>query len=187
MLVHTSLPMTTRQAREWVRQIEDGQCDLNPPYQRGTVWSTDQRRGLMKSFLLGLPVPAVILSNRGHFGWADPDIPNPVMTGEGPMHAVIDGKQRFETALAWHRGELAIPAEWLDPQFIAEGHTGDMVTRADLTVPGQRLTDHRMIVQIAEAKVATVKDEAAIYLLINGAGTAQTGDDLARAAAVANR
>ena len=101
------------------------------------------------------------------------------------MHAVIDGKQRLETALAWHRGELAIPAEWLDPQFIPDSHASAWVTRDDLTVPGQRLTDHRMIVQVAEAKVATVKDEAAIYLLVNGGGTAQTGDDLARAAAVA--
>ena len=35
--------------------------DLNAPYQRGSVWTLDMRRNLIKSLLMGLPVGSIIV------------------------------------------------------------------------------------------------------------------------------
>jgi hypothetical protein len=101
-------------------------------------------------------------------------------------YAVVDGRQRLETALAWQDGQLAVPASWLPADWIHT--TGDTDDGPYVRVTG--LHDPRRVGRLMDlpcvpARVSTVAAEAALYLLVNGTGTPQSTVDLARAAAVA--
>jgi len=107
---------STRSVRDIVRGMVP-QMEMNPPYQRGPVWSYDQRIGLVRSWIMRVPVPAVIIDDRSSYNWTGPD----PYDGNLPIWAVVDGKQRLETAVAWFTDELAVPASWFPP--ICDGHT----------------------------------------------------------------
>lgn len=180
-LEHTHLASTLRQARELARNAVRGDIDLDPPYQRGQVWTEDQRIALVRSWLLGLPTGVVILSDRAHAAWTGPD---PDAVG-GAVWAVVDGKQRLSAAVAWFDDGFAVPASWIAPEFI--NHTSDTangpyVYFSSLTVAGQRWFVSRALFAVAEFRsAATIHDEAEIYLLVNGGGTVQTQADMQRA------
>lgn len=184
------LPLSTsnRHARWLVQQVEASEIDINPPYQRGEAWTEDQRVALMRSLLSGIPVPTLIINDRAHRNWTDRhvfDRDNP----EGhSSYAVIDGKQRLLALAAWFAGDLAIPASWLPAAEVLvteDTDDGPYVRVTGLTDLGQRMTGQRILLPVGEAQAATVQEEAAIYLLVNGGGTPQTDDDMARAARIA--
>ncbi|MFW3477372.1 hypothetical protein [Streptomyces microflavus] len=55
-LVHLGLSASDRQVREMARSFrETFGLDLQPPYQRGRVWSEDQKVALIRSWLTGTP------------------------------------------------------------------------------------------------------------------------------------
>ena len=157
--------------------------DISPVYQRGSVWTTEQRMGLIKSWLIGLPIPAVIINDRFTHLW-----PFDKATGlpeGGFMLAVVDGKQRIETAQMWFAGDLAVPASWWEPESVERTVTtedGEYVTFTGLSEVAQRVFWNRSLLPVIEAKVGSIAEEAGLYLLVNGAGTAQTAEDLANAA-----
>lgn len=183
------LPMSTsnRQARWLVRQMQDGDLDINPPYQRGSVWSNDQRVALMWSLLSGIPIPSVIINDRHGEWWTDTSTYDP-SNPTGPSYAVVDGKQRILTMAAWYSGELAIPASWIPSNEIGQvedTQDGPYVRATGLTDLGRRMTGERIHLAISDATVGSLRAEAQIYLLVNGAGTIQTESDMANAARVA--
>ncbi|HYS04434.1 MAG TPA: DUF262 domain-containing protein [Candidatus Dormibacteraeota bacterium] len=59
------------------------QINLEPGFQRRSVWTLTDRRRLIESIVGGYPVPSVFLYRRDRNG--------------GPVYDVIDGKQRLET------------------------------------------------------------------------------------------
>ena len=72
-----------------VRQVQAGELSYDLPYQRGEVWTTEQRIMLIYSILSGTPVPALIINQRP---WTE------TIAADGtqlPSAAVIDGKQRL--------------------------------------------------------------------------------------------
>ena len=169
---------STHRLASWFHHSAD-LFEIDPPYQRGSVWSVDQRRGLVKSFLMGVPVPAIVVTRRDEaMGW--------VGGGDGgTFYAVVDGKQRIETIRAWFSGELAVPATWFETDLVVtvvETDDGPYVTFDGLSDTGRRLTDTRFGIPVVEASVASVVAEAELYLLLNGAGTAQSDADMANAA-----
>ncbi|KQP62896.1 DUF262 domain-containing protein [Nocardioides sp. Leaf285] len=179
-----------RSAHEVAREATSGLYDLNPPYQRGSVWDLRQRQRLIESFCRGIPVPAVTVNDRTTSLWRCSGGSDPLSTGLG-MRAVIDGKQRIETCQQWFNDEFAVPASWFDPERVErtfETSDGPYVAFSGLS-QGERnrwsLTKAHLVVN--EAQVATVEDEARLYLLLNGGGTDQSGDDMKRAAEVAAR
>ncbi len=180
-----------RTARELARMVEDGLMTLDAPYQRGSVWSVSQRIALVRSWLSGTPIPSIIVNDRANGRWAAANGGrHPGMTGE-PVYAVIDGKQRLETALAWFGGRLAVPATW----FPLDDVNHAVVTADGLYVRYTGLSDgmqrHMSIggamLPMAEAKVESVQAEAEIYLRVNGYGTPQEAADLDRARRIARR
>lgn len=182
-LTHLSLSASNRSAREYVNLAAEGLLWLDAPYQRGSVWTEAQQRGLVKSWKLGIPIPAVIVNDRNNPRWAE-------RNGYDARYVVIDGKQRITAAIAWFTGELAVPASWFEPDHIeatVDTDDGTYVTYTGLTLKGQRLFANRALIPVVEAKVATVAEEAAIYLLVNTAGTAQSAEDLGRAANIADQ
>jgi len=148
--------------------------DLNPPYQRGSVWTLEQRQALIKSMLRQIPIGSVLVNDR----WAVNDY-------QGEFgYAIVDGKQRIETLRGFVADEFAVPADWFEDKHIVE-------TNDDGTLVYSQLSEvaHRMIgnwpVPTLEAQEPTIEAEAELFLLINGGGTAQAPEDMARAQSVA--
>ncbi|WP_337028675.1 DUF262 domain-containing protein [Pantoea eucalypti] len=72
-------------SRDWtvqtiVQQIDDGNVDLNPDFQRRNVWDNQKRSRLIESLMVGYPVPEIVLAE---------------VIGEKKKYVVIDGKQRL--------------------------------------------------------------------------------------------
>ncbi len=179
-------------ARELVHQLNDGWITVSAPYQRGLVWTYDQRVGLIRSWMTGLPIPALIINDRTSTEWTGPKPERELSAGrdDDPLMSVIDGKQRLLAAAAWFNSELPVPASWFPPEALNQTQThtdddGEYVTYNGLTRAWQLKTGHDWVVPVAMAKVDSVETEAAIYLLVNGAGVPQTDSDLTNAARVA--
>jgi hypothetical protein len=150
---------------------------LDAPYQRPSVWTIAQRQNLVRSWLSGIPVPAVIVNNRWDGPW-----------GPDRGYAVVDGKQRLETAVAWFEGELAVPASWFQPADYTETTaTGDgpYVTYNQLSDARRRLLSNRAQLPMLEAHLDSLRAEAELYDLVNTGGTNQRDEDIDRARAVA--
>lgn len=98
--------------REWtvqtiVDQVKKRRIELDPPYQRRSVW-TDRRRSLLiDSLIVGLPVPEIVLA----------EIP-----GQKGNFAVIDGKQRLQTLAGFLLSD-DFPDFWNKPRlnFVRQG------------------------------------------------------------------
>ena len=61
-------------------QLEKGNIDMNPKFQRRDAWSQEEKSRLIESLMLGLPVPTIILAE---------------MKDKKNSFIVIDGKQRL--------------------------------------------------------------------------------------------
>ncbi|MFI0900492.1 DUF262 domain-containing protein [Streptomyces sp. NPDC020983] len=188
-LEHLSLNASDRQAREIVRTFTEVLgIELRPPYQRGQAWTEDQQIALIRSWLTGTPTGVVILNDRTSLEWKEANGYDPTERDE-PTYACIDGQQRITAACAWFGNELAVPASWFRAEDVTateDTDDGPYVRWGGLTLPRQRHFANRAHLTVASARVATVQEEAAIYLLVNGGGTPQTDADMANAADVAN-
>lgn len=175
---------TNRVAREIANMVNEGDLDLNPPYQRPSVWTLEQRIGLVKSWVSQTPVPSIMVNDRMHGDWTGED---PVAAGK-PTMVIIDGKQRVETAIAWRNDEFGVPASWFSEDEIDETFAtadGPYVKHGGLTTVAQRLLGSRSMLPVVETKVASIAEEADLYVRVNTSGTEQTEADLDNARNVA--
>lgn len=146
------------------------------------MWTERQQRDLVRSWMLGLPVPAIVISRRYAV--------EAFNHGDSPAFefAAIDGKQRLQAAIAWFFGDLAVPASWFDADDVeatVETDDGPYVRYADLVISRQRFITNRCLIPVAEATLNSVAAEAEVFGLLNGSGVPQTDDDMARAAQIA--
>lgn len=74
-----------RTINEMVMHFRSGQINLEPGFQRKSVWSSLNRRRLIQSIVLDYPLPNIFLHRRSSRGKT--------------VYDVIDGKQRLETIL----------------------------------------------------------------------------------------
>lgn len=148
--------------------------EMNPPYQRGSVWTVEQRVALIKSLFMGLPIGAIVVNNRGY--------------DSEKVYAVVDGKQRMETLRAFSNNEFAVPAEWFDRKDVLTPFVDDdgveKVFLKDLDIVITRRFNNFPVASI-EASVKTVAEEAELFGLLNSAGTSQTTEDLNKAEQIA--
>lgn len=121
----TTLHFDTRNSpiETFVSWRDRGDLNLDAAYQRGSVWGPDRQRNLIRSLIIGLPIGAIFINERG--------ITEPFV--------IIDGKQRIEAILEWYDGELAVPADWFDRDQVKHTYDDGQVTYGDLTPRGQRL------------------------------------------------
>jgi hypothetical protein len=141
--------------------------DLDPPYQRGHVWTPEQRVALVKTILQGLPFGAIFLNRRDE--WDQPI-------------RVVDGKQRIVTIREFLAGGFSIPADWFEIDALQPGaHRCERVLWKHLTPPTQRRFLNRTTFSVYETLLPTEADEADLYLRINFGGVAQSAADEARA------
>ncbi len=71
--------------------VETGRLDLQPPWQRKDVWSLKKKRELIKSLLHGIPLPSIILHQKGS------------------NRSIIDGKQRLSSIMGFMQNDWKLP------------------------------------------------------------------------------
>lgn len=92
----------TTQDISWFLDLHDkGQLDLDPPYQRRSVWSPSDKRFFIDTILNNYPAPPVFL----HKTLDD--------KGRSTYH-VVDGKQRLQTIIDFTQNNIPIPDDFPD-------------------------------------------------------------------------
>lgn len=142
----------------WRNENNESKCQigllLDPPYQRGDVWGHKRRVNLIRSILMCVPIPSLIVNDRLGADWPD-----------DYRVAVIDGKQRITTLLMFLDGQLAVPGEWFDrdePEVIF----------SDLSAGQQRKFMNKPLA-FSEGRLPTLAAEQEVFDLVNFGGLAQ--------------
>ena len=146
----------TNRPIECFRLWRDDECGLlmDAPYQRGDVWGTKRRVNLIRSVLLEVPIPSIIINDRGSADWSD-----------DYRVAVIDGRQRITTLLRFIDGQLRVPGAWF-------GVDSETVSYSDLSISEQRRF-RQTPVAVSEGRLATLEEEQEVFDLVNFGGLAQ--------------
>jgi hypothetical protein len=84
----------------WFLDLNDkGQINLDPPYQRRSVWSPRDRRYFIDTILNDYPAPPVFLHK--------------TLDENGrPTYHVVDGKQRIQTIFGFTKDKIRIPDDF---------------------------------------------------------------------------
>lgn len=146
---------------------EPGLYDLDAPYQRGSVWTDEQRENLIRSLLEGIPCGIVYRNFKGF------NKPVP--------YVIVDGKQRIETIRAFYAGDLTVPASWFDRELLGREvyHSGTKsvaelkaarVSYRDLSAQGQRHFDMAGL-SVYETRLPDTAAEKVLFDRINFGGT----------------
>lgn len=86
----------------WFLDLNDkGQLDLDPPYQRRSVWTSKDKRFFIDTILNNYPAPPIFL----HKSLDD--------NGRATYH-VVDGKQRLQTIIEFAANKIRIPDDFAD-------------------------------------------------------------------------
>ena len=93
--------LKTQDISWFLDQYERNQLDLDPPYQRRSVWSPRDKRFFIDTILNNFPAPPVFLHK--------------TLDDEGrSTYHVVDGKQRLETIIEFTEDKIAIPEDFSD-------------------------------------------------------------------------
>jgi hypothetical protein len=152
-LSSTNRPLTA--IRHW---RDSGLLNLNAPYQRGHVWGDTRRVNLIRSILLGIPIPAIIVNCREGGEWDD----------ESFQYVIVDGKQRCTAVLMFLDSKLSIPGCWVE----LEGQ----VLFSDLPIAIQRSIGHCPLA-FCEGMLESLEQETEVFNLVNFGGVPQGGKD----------
>lgn len=85
-------------------QYRVGNLDLEPPYQRKSIWNNDYKVYFIDTILRNFPCPTIFLAVE-------------VSPSGLTKYHVVDGKQRLLTVFEFIKGEFAISAEYSDPDY----------------------------------------------------------------------
>lgn len=80
------------------------QLDLDPPYQRRSVWTPKDRRFFLDTIFRGYPCPPIFLHKV-------------TGTDDKTKYAVVDGKQRLQTLFKFVDGGVALADDFGDTRF----------------------------------------------------------------------
>lgn len=143
--------------------------DMDQPYQRGIVWGLRRRQNLIKSIMMGIPIPAIVINDRFSAGFHHP--------GYGQdrnwQYAIVDGKQRVTTIQAFINNEFSVPRQWWVDDADGTAYYGD------LSLPQQRGFRNTPI-PVAEGQFTSLDQEHELFDLVNFGGLQQgeIDDDL---------
>lgn len=77
---------------------EQGKLELDPPYQRKSVWTSRDKQEFLDTIFNNYPCPAIYLQKEN--------------TDRGPKYNVIDGKQRLSTVLDFYTNKIRLGSKF---------------------------------------------------------------------------
>lgn len=96
--------VTTQDISWFIDLYNNGQLDLNPTYQRRSVWSSKDRKFFLDTIFRGFPSPSIFLHK--------------IVEEDGQnIYYVVDGKQRLETIINFIKNKLAIDTAFGDTRL----------------------------------------------------------------------
>lgn len=95
--------VTTQDISWFLDLYNNGQLDLDPSYQRRSVWSPKDRRFFLDTIFRGYPSPSIFLHK--------------VIVDGKTTYAVVDGKQRLETIINFIKNKIYIDKNFGDSRL----------------------------------------------------------------------
>ena len=109
----------------------NGQLNMDPPYQRKSVWNSKDQRFFLDTVFRGYPSPPIFLHKT-------------MGENEQTVYAVVDGKQRLQTLFLFADNALQLPDDFGDSRFNSrtwgELETDEKQILWDYVVPVEFLT-----------------------------------------------
>lgn len=134
-------------------ESDDEHIVVNPPFQRGAIWTIAQKRRWIETLLDDLPIPAIFLNTfDGH----------PIY---GHREIVIDGQQRLRAVVGFMKDEFDVRGE----KWSAQSDEFRRVFSMNVTTP------------VVYTTFKTESECVALYLKLLTAGTSHTEAELAAA------
>lgn len=142
-------------SRDWtvetiVQQVKQGNIDLDPAFQRRNAWRDHRRSRLIESFVLGFPVPQIVLAENPH---------------RRKSFIVIDGKQRLMTIAGFYLAEYR--EYWTDPELSGLKVVTELNDIAiDSFLADKQFADERRRLANADIRTTIIsgfRDEAVLY------------------------
>lgn len=193
-LQHSPSETSVRLVHELLDDSTEGPLDASVgapygAYRRSDVWDFDQQQLLVQSWLLGVPVPGIVVNDRRSADWQVNWGARPA----APPRGVVDGVQRLSAGWAWLQGNLGVPCDWFDASEVArtrELYDGTpVVTLTGLTAAAQERVRALLLLPVTTVRLPSLAAEAEMSVVLNelGAGVPLGGADLQRALDVAAR
>jgi len=145
---------------EILNLFEKGQLNLEPGFQRSSVWADRDRRKLIDSILRNYPLPSIFLYRRYEEG--------------NLVYDVIDGKQRLESVLMFtgaKRGNRFQTKSRLPDQEQGDWIDWNVIKRKKLQY---LITGYNLQIIEVTGEMADIID---LFVLINSTGKALTGQE----------
>jgi hypothetical protein len=140
------------------RDPERGGWELNPSFQRGSVWTLKQKRAWIESILMGIGLPAIIVNR-----FPSDVCPHPKY---GWREIVIDGQQRLRATAEFMQDKFQVRGEkWSEQSLPFQRNFRSMAGLAPVIYCGYR----------------TERECAELYLKLLQAGTAHTDEEIKKA------
>lgn len=93
-----------QQDLSWFIDMYNGKkLELNPPYQRRSVWTSKDRKFFLDTIFNNYPCPAIYLQKQ--------------INDIGTVFNVVDGKQRLQTVLDFYENKLRMAKDFPDPNL----------------------------------------------------------------------
>lgn len=152
--------------------ISGGELDIRPAWQRTDVWSLKRKRELVKSLILGIPLPSIILHKNSRQG----------------TYSIIDGKQRLLAIHQFAGNTWKLPKYEVrqdNPLYRCRGAFYSNPSKASLPQDIRRQFDLRKIPALVFEDVSERRLRA-IFHLYNVAGMKLNGAEIRNAVYQAN-
>lgn len=131
-----------------IQQIDKGNIELNPDFQRREAWNTARKSQYIESLILNVPVPQIVLAER---------------KDKRGKFIVIDGKQRLLTLRQFHSSDQIFPRFLLEKLSIRDDLNG--ISYEMLSTDFLREQDHNAL-QNSTIRTAVIRnwgDETFLY------------------------
>src|SRR5690606_31539541 len=92
---------TVQQITWFLDLYNNKQIELNPPYQRKSVWSTKDRKFFLDTIFRNYPVPPIFIHRE-------------VDDAGKTTYNVVDGKQRLETIFMFYENRISVDSKFGD-------------------------------------------------------------------------
>ena len=143
--------------------MDEGEIDMDPPYQRDHVWTETQQMDFMGFLLEGGRAPEFFVRE---LPYTDPRNPTP------PYYEIVDGKQRMLAMYRWWKGE--IPAR-LGPEYNYR-----LIWMKDFGLVSLRRIKRDVSCNVQFLKEKTDAQIMRLYLRLNRGGTPHTEEEIAK-------